>query len=142
MSSAESIASTATRARRISDAPGRKTSVVARRALDRGGPHSRSDAGLERPGVAVRRVPDLDREGAAGDTQDRRRAALVGEERGHRAGVERGGRDEDEQVLAERRADLAEHREGEVGVAASLVELVEHHAGDAGERRVLREAGA
>ncbi len=115
---------------------------VSSRALRQGGPHGRRDAGLEGPRVGLVRVPDLDGEGAPGDAHDRRRAARVREERGDGIRIERGGGDEKQEVLAEGRADLAEHREGEVRVAAPLVELVEHHARDAREGGVLEEAAS
>ena len=140
-SRASSIDSTASRARRISKAPGRKTRTSPRGPSDEGGPHGRRDAGLERPRVGVRPTCRTSTgKGRPGTLTTGRRTARVREERGDGARVERGGGDEKQEVLAEGRADLAEHREGEVRVAAPLVELVEHHARDAGERGVLEEA--
>ena len=101
---------------------------VSSRAVRQGGPHGRRDAGIEGPRVDLVRMTDLHGEGAPGDADDRRRSALVREERGDGTRIEGGGGDEHQEVLAERCADLAEHREREVRVAAPLVELVEHHA--------------
>ena len=101
--------------------------------------NSRGYASLEGARVRVPLVTDLDRKGAAGNGDDGRGPPGVPEERGDGAGVESRGGDDEEEVLSERRADLPEHREGEVGVAAPLVKLVQHHAGDAGKRGILQE---
>ena len=113
---------------------------VPRRRFGEGRRDGRSDPDLEGTGIGTGRVPHLDRERTARHGKDRGRALPVGEEPRDGLRVERCGGDEEEEVLAQSRPDLAEHREAEVGVAAPLVELVEHHAGDPGERGVVEEA--
>ena len=110
-----------------------KDEDVSGRALAKGRRDGRGDAYLQRSRVAVGGVPDLDRERAARDRDDGRRAVRVGEEPGDGPRVESGGSDDQEEVGAKRGADLSEHRETEVRVPAPLVELVEHHPGDPGE---------
>ena len=81
------------------------------------------------------RVDDVDREHASRHAQDRRAV----EKARDRFGVERGAHDDQQQILAQALAHLAQHRERQVGVDGALVKLVEHHAADAGELGIAEE---
>ncbi|GAO02033.1 hypothetical protein PSR1_00900 [Anaeromyxobacter sp. PSR-1] len=67
---------------------------------------------------------------------ERRRA----QERRHRAGVERGRHRDELQIGAGRALEPPEEREREVALQVALVELVEHHRADAGERGLGEQA--
>ena len=62
------------------------------------------------------------------------------EERGDAGGVDGGGHHQEAQVGPQRRAGVERQGQGQVGVEVPLVELVEDHEADAGERRILLEA--
>src|SRR5205814_425779 len=53
--------------------------------------------------------------------------------------IERRGHDDEHQVIADRLADFAEHRDRQIRVDAALVELIEDHAADAVERWVIEQ---
>ena len=98
--------------------------------------------GFDRPGDLdgqrlARRAPigHLDRVRPPLDPDDRR----VAQELRDRPGVHRRRHHDQDQVVADRLADLAEHRQGQVGVQAPLVELVEDHGADAFEEGVAHE---
>ena len=80
-------------------------------------------------------VGDVDRKRAAGAADDRG----VAEELRDRLGFERGGHHDEHQVRPDGLAHLAEQRDGQVGVQAALVELVQHDAADAFEERVVEQ---
>ena len=84
-----------------------------------------------------RTIGDLDRERPPLDAQHR----AVAQEPRDRPGVHRGRHDDQDQVVADRLPDLAQQGQGQVGVQAPLVELVEHHRADAFEEWVVRRAG-
>ena len=73
---------------------------------------------------AERPVADLDRVGAAGDLDDRRRRAVAGEVPGEPLGVDR-RRGDDELEVGPARQQLLEVAEEEVDVEAALVRLVD-----------------
>ena len=52
------------------------------------------------------------------------------EQAGERLQIERGGHDQDAQVLAQRRLTLDAQRQAEIGIQAALVKLIEDHAAD------------
>jgi hypothetical protein len=81
-------------------------------------------------------VVEGDGEGAPGGGDD----GGVVEEAGDSGGVEGGGHDDEEEVGPDGGADLAEEGEGEVGVEAALVELVEQDGACAFEEGVGEEA--
>ncbi len=83
-------------------------------------------------GRAVGRYDDLDRERPPLGLEH----GAIAEEPGDGPGVHRGRHDDQDQVVADRLADLAEEGQGEVGVQAPLVELVEHDRADAFEEGV------
>jgi len=78
-----------------------------------------------------RRVCDVDRMRTAGDVDHRAEA----EKRRHRAGIERRRHDDDAKVLP-RAPRLPRERDGDVGVDAALVELVEHDRTELGGERI------
>ncbi len=80
-------------------------------------------------------VADLDRVRPALDPDDRR----IAEEPRDGLSLHRGRHHDQDQVVADRLADFAKKRQGQVGVQAPLVELVEHHGADAFEERVVDE---
>ena len=52
------------------------------------------------------------------------------EQAGERLQIERGGHDQDAQILAQRLLALDAEREAEIGIQAALVKFVEDHAAD------------
>ena len=136
-----SASPSASAARRISPAPGRKTSrspvgLVADRA-----PHRRGDLLRQRPRVGLRQVLDRDVERAPLGAHARARPALlVVEKRAHRIGLQRGRHDADPEIGTRARAQRAHQRQRQVAGDVSLVELVEHDRGDAGQRRLGQQA--
>jgi hypothetical protein len=58
------------------------------------------------------------------------------EQVGERLQIERGGHDQDAQVLAQRRLGLDAQRQAEIGIQAALVKLIEDHAADIPQLRV------
>ena len=86
-----------------------------------------------RPGRLAVEIARLDREHAARRFDHRRAAQPLR----HRAGIERRRHGDHAQVLAQRRLRLAHQGEGQVGLQAALVQLVEDHAADAVERRIV-----
>jgi hypothetical protein len=97
------------------------------RALD-----GADDAVLQAQPLVTPEVVGRDREGAALALDDRGRLQQPGD----RGAVEGGRHDQQLQVLAQHPLRVAGQGEAQVGVEAALVELVEDHAGDAGQRRV------
>jgi hypothetical protein len=87
-------------------------------------------------GGAARAVQHLDGEAAAGAVHD----GGAAEVRGHRPGVDRRRHHDRGQVRPDGLADELHHAEGQVGVEAALVELVEHHSPDVLQERVVVEA--
>ena len=117
---------------RISRRPGRNTSTspgVASRTRSTTSAAA-STADRSRP---ARLVANFDWEGAALAGDD----GAVAEVRRDRAGVHRGGHDHHFEFGPHRLSQQADHAEGEVGVDAALVELVEHDGGDALQERVV-----
>ena len=124
--------------RRISAAPGRKTSTS---------PGSASTRAHRRRRRARRAAP----RGGSGAVleRDRMRAALRGEHRGvaagsarERLGVERRRHDDELQVGPHGLLQLAHDGEREVALQVALVELVEHDDADVLEERVVGELAA
>ena len=93
----------------------------------------------KRPGLHAVRVPDLDGVARGSCLDDRSAPPVAAEERGDRSRIERGGSDEQPEVVADRRADLDRHRQDEVRLAAALVELVQHHGRHARQGRVREQ---
>ncbi len=75
---------------------------------------------------AARNVVRRDLEGACLRRNDRR---LI-EQAGERLQIQRGGHDQDAQVLAQRGLTLDAQRQAEIGIQAALVKFVEDHAAD------------
>lgn len=87
-------------------------------------------------------VFDCDREGASGGFEDRRGLFILREVLRNGGGVQRGGHDDDTQVRPDGGLHFAQHGQGQVGVDAALVKLVEHDAAHAfKEGVVLQPAG-
>ena len=102
-----------------------------------GSPSSSSSAARQRA------VADLDRVGAAGDLDDRRRLPPVGEVLGEALGVD-GRRGDDQLEVGPARQQLLEVAEQEVDVEAALVRLVDDDRVVAAQRRgraAARRAG-
>ncbi len=74
----------------------------------------------------------FDRESAAIGGDDRG----IAKHRGDRCGVERGGHDKQDQVVAKRATGLPCQGKAEIGIERAFVELVEDHRADARKRRV------
>ncbi len=112
--------------RRISAAPGRKTSSEPASAAQR--PHDRiRDLPLDRDARVAPEIARLDREGAAGALDHRRLAEQPADARA----VERRRHDQELEVLAQSLLHVAGERQAEIGVERALVELVEEDGGDA-----------
>ncbi len=88
---------------------------------------------LDAAGRLTVEVARLDREQAAGRFDQRRAAQPLR----HRAGIERRRHGDDAQLLAQRALGFAYEGEGEVALQPALVQLVEDHAADALERRIV-----
>ena len=112
-------------ARRISNAPGRKHSTS---PLSCGASASATASATDAPG-AYDTSSGYSRPGHVDD----RTAA---EKRGHGRGVERRRHDDDPEVVAGA-PGLLRKRDGEIGVNAALVELVEHDGPEIREQRIL-----
>ena len=117
---------------RISSAPGRKTSTCPASsgplsAASTAPATASADAGLASGLYTIStgktRPSALDDGTAAQEPRDR-------------LGVERGRHHDDDQVVADRLPDLSQQGDGQVGVQAPLVELVEDDRADAFEERV------
>ena len=86
--------------------------------------------GIGRDGLALRlvEVARLHREDAARGIDD----GCIAQMRGDARGIERGGHDEDLQIVAEPALDVEREGETEIGVERALVELVKDHEAGAG----------
>ena len=138
-SSERSAAARASQHRRISAAPGRKTSTSPGSVRHRLQRHPRR-ACFDRlrprltPAGAAADVVRVDVERAPGGAHDDR--AVAEQSRDGRA-VERGRHHQQAQVVAQVPLRVERQREAEVGLQVALVELVEDHAADVLERRIV-----
>jgi hypothetical protein len=80
-------------------------------------------------------VGDVDGKRPAGAADDRR----IAQKSRDRLGFERRGHHDDHQVRPHGLADFAEQRDGQIGVQAPLVELIQHDAANALKVRVVEQ---
>lgn len=85
---------------------------------------------------------DLDREGAAGTPDDRRRVIGTAHQPGNPISVDRRGHDEDSQILTDLASGFEGQGKAKIGMDAALVKFIEEHNSHTGKRRVtLKPSG-